>query len=325
MATGHYLHSICQFFYVHFGVEVSNVCTEDSCFFYNETDPESIAVLPYGPFSGIYEVYRDSRGKFEWKERRPVYYERNIEFGEESHPGKFSYCKSEKAWVFTIKGIRKAFSDDCNWLLRSQKTEAYSLGDAPTTGWSIWTDNALAPADPQFELSCGGWESDVDCSYLHGSCEKKICVCDPSWTGRNCQTKVECIAYMERPVYYSYTVNKIFWVLFYSAGRFNIIEREGLDIHPILVVQDKDLAKLRDYINKVQSGVLLYGNGYLDVNTTLTFVSEFTTATTPISVDVTGRYDWPTNGTTIHFSCKRERERERLASVNPWRQELFQC
>eukprot|EP00978_Attheya_sp_CCMP212_P006212 scaffold14035_cov55-Attheya_sp.AAC.3 len=185
--TGQYLHSICQSFDVHFGAEVSNVCNEDSCFFYNETDPESTVVLPYGPFSGIYTVYSDSRGNFEWKGGRPVYYQRNIEFREENHPGKFSYCRSEEAWVFTIDSVTKAESDACNWLLRSPETDAYSMGNAPMTGWSIWTNDTLVPADPHFELSCVECESDVDCSY-NGRCKKKICVCDPSWTGNSCQT-----------------------------------------------------------------------------------------------------------------------------------------
>eukprot|EP00978_Attheya_sp_CCMP212_P016980 scaffold44917_cov89-Attheya_sp.AAC.2 len=340
-ATGQYLHSICQSFDVNFGDKVSNLCTEDSCFFYNITDPKNVPELPYGPFSGIYEVYHKSRFTFEWKGGRPVYYKRNIEIGDGSHPGKFSYCRSEKAWVFTIDGVRKIFKDECNWLLRSPKTAAYSLGDVPTTGWSIWTDDALAPADPHFELSCGECASDVDCSYVHGSCQKKTCVCFDSWTGRNCQTSVdvdcttlhselslsnggvtktspndskaflhlEGIAYKERPVFYSYTVNMPIEILFYSDGRFNVIEREGFDIDPTLGVQDNDLAKLRDYFENVHSVVVdsnkvaFYVNGYLDAKNTLTFVSEFTTAMVPHSGNVKWRDDWPTNGTTLHVSC----------------------
>eukprot|EP00978_Attheya_sp_CCMP212_P002970 scaffold6079_cov66-Attheya_sp.AAC.3 len=338
-ATGQYLHSICQSFDVNFGDKVSNLCTADSCFFYNVTDPNNVRELPYGPFSGIYEVYHDNHDNFVWKGGRPVYYTRNIEIGDGSHPGKFSYCKNEKAWVFTIDGVRKAFSDKCNWLLRSPKTEAYSLGDVPTTGWSIWTDDALVPADPHFELSCAECESDVDCSYLHGSCEKKICVCDPSWTGRNCQTSFYCstlhselsfsnggvtktspndskaflhlkgVAYKERPVYYSYMVNMPIEILFYSDGRFNVIEWEGFAINQSLGVQDNDLAKLRDYFDKVHSVVVdinkvaFYVDGYLDVKNTLTFVSELTTAMEPHSGNVKWRDDWPANGTTLHLSC----------------------
>eukprot|EP00978_Attheya_sp_CCMP212_P039974 scaffold213285_cov50-Attheya_sp.AAC.2 len=326
-ATGSYLHSICQSFEVNFGDEVSNLCTEESCFFYNETDPESVAELPYGPFSGMYEVSRNSRGTFEWQGNRPVYYQRNIEFGDDA--GKFSYCKSEKAWVFTIKGVRKAFSDDCDWLLRSPKTEARSLGDAPTTGWSIWTDNAVVPADSQFELSCGECKSDVECR--NGSCQNKICVCWFSWTGRNCQTSIDCpilraeffssnggvnkashndsraflhlegISYKKRPVYYSYTTaNEPIEIMFYSDGRFNVIEHEGFDIG----VRDVS-AKLRDYFDKVHSVFLESNiNGYLDVDYTFTFVSQSTDHITPLSMDVTWRDDRPANnGNTLHVSC----------------------
>eukprot|EP00978_Attheya_sp_CCMP212_P018473 scaffold50563_cov72-Attheya_sp.AAC.1 len=215
----------------------------------------------------------------------------------------------------------------------------YSLGDVPTTGWSIWTNDALAPADPHFELSCGECESDVDCSYLHGRCEKKICVCYDSWTGRNCQTSVDCsrlhselsfsnggvtkispndskvflhlegIAYKERPVFYSYTVNMPIEILFYSNGRFNVIEREGFDIDPTLGVQDNDLEKLRHYFDQVYSVVIdsnkmeFYVNGYLDVKNTLAFVSELTTDMVPHSGNVKWRDDWPANGTTLHLSC----------------------
>eukprot|EP00978_Attheya_sp_CCMP212_P009203 scaffold21716_cov47-Attheya_sp.AAC.2 len=337
--NGDYLHSVCQSFDVNFGDKVSNLCTIDSCFFSNDTDPNNVPEIPYGPFSGIYEVYRDSRGSFKWKGRRPVYHKRNIEIVKGMHPGKFSYCQSEKAWVFTIDGVRKAFEDKCNWLLRSPETEAFSLGDVPTTGWSIWTDNALAPADPHFKLSCGECESDVDCSYVNGNCTKKTCVCEPSWTGRNCQTSVNCstllfelsfsdggvtktspnaskaflhlegIAYKERPVFYRYEVNTTIEILFYSGGRFNIIERKGLGINTTLGVQDKDLDKLRDYFDTVHSVVVdskkveFYVNSYLDFNNTLTFVSESTTAMEPHSGNVKWRNDWPTIGPTLHLSC----------------------
>eukprot|EP00978_Attheya_sp_CCMP212_P018999 scaffold52686_cov74-Attheya_sp.AAC.1 len=172
VATGQYLDSTCLNTEVNFGDKVSNACTKDSCpFLYNDdTGPESTVVLPYGPFSGIYEVYRDRHGDLVWKERRPVYYRRNhIEFGED-HPGKFFYCTSAKAWVFTIDGVNvtkeKAYSDECNWLLRSPETEAYLLADAPTTEWSIWTNDESELADPHFELSCGECESEIDCSTI---------------------------------------------------------------------------------------------------------------------------------------------------------------
>eukprot|EP00978_Attheya_sp_CCMP212_P027146 scaffold90524_cov30-Attheya_sp.AAC.1 len=118
------------------------------------------------------------------------------------------------------------------------------------------------------------------------------------------------MAYKERPVYYSYTtVNDPIELLYYSEGRFNVIEREGFDIDPILGVQDNVLAKLHDYFDKVHSVMVdsnkveFYVNGYLDVKNILTFVSEFTTAIVPLSGDVTWRDDWPTIGTTINVSC----------------------
>eukprot|EP00978_Attheya_sp_CCMP212_P014785 scaffold37849_cov31-Attheya_sp.AAC.1 len=129
-----YLKSVCQSFEAHFDETLWNQCTEDSCTFSNEIDLTSAAVFPNGHFSEIYEVSQDSSGSFEWKGRRPMYSQRNIEFGEGSHPGKFFYCESEEAWVFTIDNVTKAESGECNWLLRSPKTDAYSLGDVPRTG-----------------------------------------------------------------------------------------------------------------------------------------------------------------------------------------------
>eukprot|EP00978_Attheya_sp_CCMP212_P009427 scaffold22307_cov29-Attheya_sp.AAC.6 len=130
-----YLKYVCQSFEARFDKTLWNQCTEDSCTFYNEIHSTSAAVLPSGPFSDIYEVSRDSHGNVdEWKGRRPVYYQCNVEFVNGSHPGKFSYCESEEAWVFTIDNIMKAASDKCNWLLRAPKTDVYSLGDAPKTG-----------------------------------------------------------------------------------------------------------------------------------------------------------------------------------------------
>eukprot|EP00978_Attheya_sp_CCMP212_P049649 scaffold692024_cov102-Attheya_sp.AAC.1 len=169
-----YLKSVCQSFEARFDETLWNQCNEDSCLFYN-ADPNNVPELPYGPFSGIYEVYRDSHGSFEWKGRRPVYYQRNIELGEGNHPGKFSYCESEEAWVFSIHNVTKAGSDEtkagndeCNyWLLRSPKTEVYSLGDAPRTGW--YMNHASVPADLFFQFTCGECQLHHHCTVSSGN------------------------------------------------------------------------------------------------------------------------------------------------------------
>eukprot|EP00978_Attheya_sp_CCMP212_P021704 scaffold63769_cov32-Attheya_sp.AAC.2 len=145
-----------------------------------------------------------------------------------------------------------------NWLFRSPKTEAYSLGDVPTTGWKKLPDPDIR------------------------------------------------IAYKHHPVYYRYMVNMPIEILFYSDDRFNIIERKGFGINPTLGVQDKDLAKLRDYFDQIYSVVVdskkveFYVNSYLDFNNTLTFVSELTTAMEPHSGNVKWRNDWPASGATLH-------------------------
>mmetsp|Transcript_1498 Transcript_1498/g.2990 ORF Transcript_1498/g.2990 Transcript_1498/m.2990 type:complete len:644 (-) Transcript_1498:1480-3411(-) len=201
-ASGYFINQVCQNFDIRFGDyyydffeaqpcnTTTNTSAADGCPWKNRTRP-----LHYGPFSDYYKAARDADDNLDLdKNGRPVYYQRGSKegFGEGSPPGKFSYCDSEDAWVFTVEGVTKQVTDSCNWLMRSpQATDAYSLHEASSAaGWSIWT-GILQDASSSFEISCGECETDVDCNY-HGSCVEKQCVCEMPWIGTKCQTCAAC-------------------------------------------------------------------------------------------------------------------------------------
>jgi hypothetical protein len=294
----------------------------------------------YGGFSDFYEISREKDGTFaEWEGDRPVYYQRNFKDGfgaNKDSPGKFSYCKTEEAWVFTIDGFAfnnktdSTAKDDkhSSWLLRSPKTKAYTLVDTPRTGWSIWLNLELVSADALFTFSCLECGSDSDCSY-HGECEKKYkrCSCKPPWTGRSCQTNpcplliynltdqenvsvtaefehLEDITYNDRPVYYSETKSNSTELVVYSYGRFNVYEKKDFEKFQ----EDETLLKTLSYFLRDLHDFWDY-YPESDSSLILKFVSEYTTATMPNctsgieSTDVTWKNNWLTNGTTIEFKC----------------------
>mmetsp|Transcript_24838 Transcript_24838/g.37515 ORF Transcript_24838/g.37515 Transcript_24838/m.37515 type:complete len:651 (-) Transcript_24838:86-2038(-) len=194
--TGHYQNLECNSFNVRFGdqyfdffqAQSCNTEISDGCPWKNRTRP-----FHYGPFSDSYEASRDNyTGTLELENKRPVYYQRGRKegFGEGSPPGKISYSTEERAWIFTVDGVTKGPMDDSGWLLRSPPTiDSYSLLEAPSSEWSIWT-NFLVKASP-FDFTCGECNADVDCNY-HGKCVQKQCLCDESWVGKKCQTCAAC-------------------------------------------------------------------------------------------------------------------------------------
>lgn len=199
--SGYYLNQVCQNFDVRFGdqyydffvAQPCNASVSNGCPWKNRTRP-----FHYGPFSDSYEVLRSSTGMLELENGRPVYYQRGQKdgFGDGSPPGKFSYSIEESSWIFSVEGVTKGPMDKSGWLLRSPPaTDAYSLHEVPSSGWSIWT-NFLEKASP-FEISCGECQADVDCNY-HGSCVEKQCVCDESWMGKKCQICAGCSELSQR-------------------------------------------------------------------------------------------------------------------------------
>ena len=121
-----------------------------------------------------------------------MYYERgrDPDIDPTRPPGKFSYCASEEAWVFSIDTVTKGSGveeDECNWLLKSPKSSSFDLSAVGSSGWTIWTGVVTPPPVSFFLVSCDECSSEADCNY-HGSCsrETKHCICDPGWIGTTC-------------------------------------------------------------------------------------------------------------------------------------------
>ena len=143
--------------------------------------------LFYSYFSGQYVL---KPGAIE--NERPVYYERgrDPDIDPTRPPGKFSYCASEEAWVFSIDTITKGsgvLEDGCNWLLKSPKSSSFDLSAVGSSGWTIWTGVVTPPPVSFFLVSCDECSSEADSNY-HGTCsgETKHCICDPGWMGTTC-------------------------------------------------------------------------------------------------------------------------------------------
>jgi hypothetical protein len=309
---------ICDRYYDFFVSQVCDTTTDDGCPWKNRTRP-----LHYGPFSDWYEAVKDDNGNLELQNGRPVYYQRDHEdgFGEGSPPGKFSYCDSENAWVFTVAGVTKGVTDGCDWLMRSPAAiDAYSLHEAPSTGWSIWT--GILEHASTFEISCGECEADVDCNY-HGRCNQKHCVCDEPWMGTKCETCAACTQLSQeflteydgsenetspfiqlegsevygRPVYYKNETSAIrkslldfdltvdippgtIEVLFYAGTRFYISSWTNFLSDPDRGMEDSDVDRLRDIFKDFHSTWHLDDNE----NRTITFYTEITNNPMPIEV-----------------------------------------
>ena len=212
---GEFYDSVCQTFDIKFDDFsydfFSHVCPELSSG--SSACPKSWldrgGKLRYPSFSDVYYAQRAENGKLILHNKRPVYYQRGISgfnaFGEESPPGKISYCAEERAWMFSIEGVSKgkvdlSDSSDCNWLMKSTETDEYRLDKVSTQGWVVWTE-ILEPST-KFQITCIECDdsvnvqmpselSNVGCTY-HGYCSNQDCVCEENWMGTQCQTCSAC-------------------------------------------------------------------------------------------------------------------------------------
>lgn len=148
-------------------------------------------------FSYFNGVYKRTDGFS--KDGRPVYIEQNKFTGapyKYTVPGEIRYCSSEEAWVFVHPNIskienRSKFPEEveCPWLIKSQRTEEYSLLDV-TGEWTIWTgsvkrDNLFSVVDNE----CFGA---VDCNF-NGKCRSDgSCICDGGFFGTHCEHAPAC-------------------------------------------------------------------------------------------------------------------------------------
>ena len=109
---------------------------------------------------------------------RPVYIEQN-KFDSNSYTARIGaeikYCKSEEAWVFAHKNIKKNEDDktDCPWLLKSPTTKEFGLLDVEGN-WAIWTGSLQD--NGHFSAVDNECQAEVDCNY-HGTCDDGECKC----------------------------------------------------------------------------------------------------------------------------------------------------
>jgi hypothetical protein len=160
--------------------------------------------LSYGSFDDVYEKSIRANGDIVLHNHRPKYTQRGLAgidaFGEDSPSGEIKYCEEENAWVFAISGIDRgqANIDDCNWLMKSPKTNALTLGDVPKGGWQIWTGQMSKGG---IDVTCIECEQDdmidiqdgsVSCNY-NGICNNdKTCKCVFPFMGAQCGVCAAC-------------------------------------------------------------------------------------------------------------------------------------
>ena len=258
--------------------------------------------LFYSYFSGQYVL---KPGAIE--NERPVYYERgrDPDIDPTRPPGKFSYCASEEAWVFSIDTITKGSGvseDECNWLLKSPKTSSFDLSAVGSSGWTIWTGVVTPPPVSFFLVSCDECSSEADCNY-HGSCsrETKHCICDPGWMGTTCILDDICeeiaagaagdsadrlvllrdetddiVSLYDRPVYYN-TYYNVDDGSHNATALFLYLGRRWYDIEtPLLPEEVVEYAKPEHFFHA-------YWDAIYEYNTW--FFSEPTTESTPVGLE----------------------------------------
>ena len=181
-----------------------------------DTWKDRLDEIDYSSFNGVYSIFKNKRGGIALKGDRPIYYQKQRDdtafdiYGDTSPSGKFEYCETLGAWVFSIPGVSKAVgADDCSWLMRSRKTTALSLDDVDETDWKVWTG---IKSETSVDITCvecldrkGGVGSNGNdsCSF-HGSCvskdedeQTKVCLCtgnETIWMGPECSACVACTA-----------------------------------------------------------------------------------------------------------------------------------
>ena len=149
-------------------------------------------------FSYFNGVYKRTDGVS--KDGRQVYIEQNKFTSapyEVTVPGEIRYCSSEEAWVFLHPNISKVenrykFPEEveCPWLIKSQRTEEYSLLDV-TGEWTIWTGSVQR--DDFFSVVDNECFGAVDCNF-NGKCSSRgSCICGPGgFFGTHCEHPPAC-------------------------------------------------------------------------------------------------------------------------------------
>ena len=169
----------------------ANIETNDTIILMNLDAPSA---LHYPYFNGVYMS--------NWKSivnKRPTYFDSQ---GPENFntTGRFSYCMEESVWVFTIESFNDSIErGDCGqWLLRSEKTDAFILEDV-SSEWTVWTGSVNKISVETTCIHCGKLEGESGCNF-NGKCDRKknTCTCKPyhnsseTWFGESCQAEPPC-------------------------------------------------------------------------------------------------------------------------------------
>jgi len=242
--------------------------------------------IRYSSFNDYY--YPKPKGKgFELQNNRPVFYQRGFtSFARESDsqdaklrpPGKISYCKGIKAWVFSIENIYKSpiydpKDDGCNWLMKSKETLASLLDDVEEEDWDVWTGEI---SETKVDITCidcrrpskkasskqPSKKNVLDCNY-NGYCSNdSVCVCNKDWTGGRCGVSYKCKSFEfedgssdiltdkdgvgmivhDRPVHYVLEAPDLYLILYFGR-RYVILE---------LISEDHDVSDFT-YLSKFHS------------------------------------------------------------------------
>eukprot|EP00551_Chaetoceros_affinis_P005841 CAMPEP_0203684322 /NCGR_PEP_ID=MMETSP0090-20130426/47976_1 /ASSEMBLY_ACC=CAM_ASM_001088 /TAXON_ID=426623 /ORGANISM="Chaetoceros affinis, Strain CCMP159" /LENGTH=938 /DNA_ID=CAMNT_0050553493 /DNA_START=56 /DNA_END=2872 /DNA_ORIENTATION=- len=344
--TGYYYTTVCQNFEVKFD-DFELDYFRDYC----NSNPESNTFCPpswiertepirYTSFNDIYEAEMDE-DSIVLHNYRPIYHQRGKSgmdaFGLDSPGGTFSYCADEEAWVFTINNVTKGASDEkdssCNWLMKSEKTDAHSLHMVDMEGWIVWTGILKVVED--FSVSCIECQSDtgtvdVGCTY-HGQCVKERCACEKDWMGSQCETCVSCqvltmvidntLNYYHRmdeddnstvrgtspfqvygrPVYYlgdaDGNINPKLEIILYAGRRYVIWDlKEDNEVS----IED-DLKDIQEFLSS------LHSTWDFDTKAKLAFASEPTDNPMPFRLNW---YDTANRAVDMTFDCPNEQEKQ---------------
>jgi len=167
----------------------------------NTSDVAKFPTVFYSYFSGTYTLVYDGN-RLVTRANRPVYVESlqflNGTILEHEKPevdptrGKFFYCDELESWVFSVDKIYDVFNGDCfySWMMKSPKTQAFTLEDVPASGWSIWTGKQTV--SESFTHICqdctqyptGADRVDADCNYDPGAVCKEDGLCEAMWPSR---------------------------------------------------------------------------------------------------------------------------------------------
>lgn len=151
-------------------------------------------LLIYSHFNGYYN--HDGNVN-----ERPRYVEMNKESGapfKSTIPAELSYCEEIESWVLHHPRIRTSLdyeeANECDWLLRSEETEQFSIEEVSNDFWYLW--RGRIEDEYRVNINCAECANDADCNYfgkcIHQPGLDQRCECFPGHFGVFCENVVPC-------------------------------------------------------------------------------------------------------------------------------------